>query len=63
MSVIGRLDDQVDEILITPLRRKNEHETTEQKDEQSSLSETTQTQSHASKKGVEKRNELPVWLL
>jgi hypothetical protein len=63
MSVIGRLDDQVDEVLITPLQRKNNQEANEQKDEQPPLREATQIESDSSEKKRAERETLPVWLL
>jgi hypothetical protein len=63
MSVIGRLDDQVDEILITPLQRKNNREANEQEAEQPSSREATQIESDPSTENVATHNELPVWLL
>jgi hypothetical protein len=63
MSVIGRLDGQVDEILITPLQRKNNQEVNEQEDEKASSREPTQIESDSSRKIGDKRDELPVWLL
>jgi len=63
MSVIGRLDGQVDEILITPLQRKNNQEANEQEAEQPPSSETMQIESDSSTKIGNKHDELPVWLL
>jgi hypothetical protein len=63
MSVIGRLDGQVNEILITPLQRNNRQETNEQEDEQPSSRETKQIEPDSSRKIEDKRYELPVWLL
>jgi hypothetical protein len=63
MSVIGRLDEQVDEILITPLQRKNNQETNEQEAGQSPSRETAQIESGSSEKKRAERETLPVWLL
>ncbi|HEV7377115.1 MAG TPA: hypothetical protein VGN95_20530 [Pyrinomonadaceae bacterium] len=63
MSVIGRLDDQVDEILIAPLQRKNNREAKEQEAEQPSSREATQIEPDPSTENVATHNELPVWLL
>jgi hypothetical protein len=63
MSVIGRLDDQVDEILITPLRKKNQQERNEQEDEKASSRETAQIGPDSSEDKRVERETLPVWLL
>ena len=63
MSVIGRLDEQVDEILIAPVQRKKNQETNERNDEQLPSDETPQIESNPSTKGRAEREELPVWLL
>jgi hypothetical protein len=63
MSVIGRLDDQVNEILITPLQRKKNQEANGREDEQSSTRETTQIEPDSSEKKRAERETLPVWLL
>jgi hypothetical protein len=63
MSVIGRLDDQVDEILITPLQKKNRQETNEQEDEQTPSRETNQIEPNSSEDKRVESEPLPVWLL
>jgi hypothetical protein len=63
MSVIGRLDGQVDEILITPLQRKNNQETNEQEAGQSPSREMSEIESNSSEKKRAERETLPVWLL
>jgi hypothetical protein len=63
MPVIGRLDDQVNKVLITPLQRKNNHGANEQEDEQASSRQTTQIDSDSSEKKRPERATLPVWLL
>jgi hypothetical protein len=64
MSVIGRLDGQVDEVLISPLGRKNRQEAIEQDEQAAPVCGAVQTESDATaKKSAEKRDALPVWLL
>lgn len=63
MSVIGRLDDQVAEILITPLQRKNNQEADEQEAAQPSSREAMQIESDSPGKKRAEREALPVWLL
>jgi hypothetical protein len=63
MSVISRLDDQVNEILITPLQRKNNQEANVQEVVQPSPCETTQVEPDSSEKKRAERETLPVWLL
>ena len=60
MSVIGRLDEQVDEVLIRPLSRKDMQETTERENENQALREPIE---EITEKQDRKRDELPVWLL
>lgn len=60
MSVIGRLDEQVDEVLIRPLSKKNEQETSARENENQALSEPIE---ESAEKQDRKRDELPVWLL
>lgn len=60
MSVIGRLDEQVDEVLIRPLSKKNEPETSERESVNQSLRELVEENAEKRKR---KRDELPVWLL
>ena len=69
MGVIGRLDDQVDSVLIAPLDR-NRRDTTEAQ-EQSENPQSTSPQTNAQAPGEAERfqneragrEELPVWLL
>ena len=60
MSVIGRLDEQVDEVLIRPLSKKDKKETTEREKENQALREPIE---EITEKQDRKRDELPVWLL
>jgi len=60
MSVIGRLDEQVDEVLIRPLSKKDKQETGAQENENQALSEPIE---ESAEKQERKRDELPVWLL
>jgi hypothetical protein len=62
MSVIGRLDKQVDEVLISPLERKKKQEMNEE-DEDASSREVVQTESEATVKKRPESGALPVWLL
>jgi hypothetical protein len=62
MSVIGRLDNQVNEKLIEPLARKHQQETNEQREKTKTLPVTTEIEVEAPKRET-KRNDLPVWLL
>jgi hypothetical protein len=61
MSVIGRLDEQVDEVLIEPLQRKNKQEANEQEDEH--VPSRVQTESESIVKKRAESDALPVWLL
>ena len=71
MPVIGRLDDQVDAVLIKPLTTKNAQPAQEDKKAPGSKGEQTvadaqsrvddRNESSASKSG--QREDLPVWLL
>jgi hypothetical protein len=69
MAVIGRLDDQVDSLLIAPLDR-NRRDTTEAQ-QQSKNPQQTQSQTDIPAPGEAEsfqheqavREELPVWLL
>lgn len=69
MGVIGRLDDQVDSVLIAPLDR-NRRDTTEAQ-HQSENPQPTRSQTDAQAPGEAEgfqhapavREELPVWLL
>ena len=60
MSVIGRLDEQVDEVLIRPLSKKNEQETSARENENQALSEPIE---ESAEKQDRKRDELPFCLL
>lgn len=60
MSVIGRLDEQVDEVLIRPLSKKDKQETSAQDNENQDLREPIE---ETVKERDRKRDELPVWLL
>ena len=61
MPVIGRLDKQVDERLITPVskRRRDDERATEQTEEP----DATPTQTPPANESSVKADELPVWLL
>jgi hypothetical protein len=67
MSVIGRLDEQVDAVLIAPLARKGEKDaSTAQPHENTSRSQTatgTTRETEDSNDTPARRDELPVWLL
>jgi len=61
MPIIGRLDEQVDERLISPIskRRRDDEHTTEQTEEP----DATPTQTPPADESSFKTDELPVWLL
>jgi hypothetical protein len=63
MSVIGRLDEQVDKVLISPRAGKNEQETNEQDNDSDASRAATRTASDSLKKRNAERDTLPVWLL
>lgn len=69
MSVIGRLDGQVDAVLIEPLAKKNRppaaiHNTQPNADNARPRTETnTASESESSKNNQAEHPELPVWLL
>ena len=60
MSVIGRLDEQVDEVLIRPLSKKDKQEKAERGREDQALRELIEEKAE---KQDRERDELPVWLL
>ncbi len=60
MSVIGRLDEQVDEVLIRPLSKRDKHDKTEQENENPVVRGSTEERAE---KQDGKPDELPVWLL
>lgn len=62
MSVIGRLDEQVNEVLIEPLKKK-EPQRNEPKDERPLAGKTMPTESVSAEKNQVERERLPVWLL
>lgn len=61
MPVIGRLDEQVNEILITPLEKSRDHEPRPAAGEPTPTTPTT----HEKPSGETSppRDELPVWML
>ena len=64
MSVIGRLDKQVEDVLISPLGRKSRREAIEQEDEQTTPRGVVEGEDP--EPTIKKRAEndaLPVWLL
>ncbi|HYE65933.1 MAG TPA: hypothetical protein VD966_10130 [Pyrinomonadaceae bacterium] len=66
MSVIGRLDEQTDAILIAPLDRKSKRELTANEREDGERSKTAAEapiQIENSKDNRTKENEMPVWML
>ena len=69
MPVIGRLDDQVDAVLIKPLERRDEQEadtaTAQSRENIAQPQTATQTagESEFSANTHARREELPVWLL
>ena len=63
MSVIGRLDGQVDEVLISPLARKNRGERDGREGERTAPPEPQSEAPARDEKQAPKQGELPVWLL
>jgi hypothetical protein len=67
MPVIGRLDEQVDDVLIKPLARKGEQEmeTVAPQENIARSQATTQAAKETNSSGLQpaEREELPVWLL
>ncbi len=68
MSVIGRLDKQVEEVLISPLDRNRQREPAKrdaQTDENAQAYEPTESVSvtHQNIRRQNEKDELPVWLL
>ena len=61
MPIIGRLDKQVDDVLIAPVskRRRDDEQTPEQTEEP----DATLTQTPPADESSVKTDELPVWLL
>jgi hypothetical protein len=65
MAVIGRLDGQVDAVLITPLKRKgepDEDERAQRSERAEQVAQTTRTSRERSSEQTD-ADELPVWLL
>ncbi len=66
MTVIGRLDDQVNAVLIEPLRRKDKPNTADQQQPEQTESAQPQTQPLAAPdepRAEHAPDDLPVWLL
>lgn len=67
MSVIGRLDKQVEEVLITPLEKHNQPPATGDKLQRREDSAPAETESNADAQEIPRRQhtqeEMPVWLL
>jgi hypothetical protein len=72
MTVIGRLDEQVDAVLIEPLKRRHEPGAAETTDEKTQVEIETEpqhgrTQGHARHAETDEQHDadvtLPVWLL
>ncbi|PYS76470.1 MAG: hypothetical protein DMF67_18580 [Acidobacteria bacterium] len=63
MPVIGRLDEQVDERIISPIsnRRRDEEQSSERQRDEETPATSTQTPSEGESSA--KTDELPVWLL
>jgi hypothetical protein len=62
MPVIGRLDGQVDEVIIKPIsKRRRDEEPPDEETPEQSPSPTTHTPTH--NQSSADRDELPVWLL
>jgi hypothetical protein len=66
MPVIGRLDGQVDEVIISPIsRRRGDREPAKQqpREEDAPATPSTPTQTPTEGESSAKTDELPVWLL
>lgn len=66
MAVIGRLDEQVDDVMIKPLSKRGEIRGAydEQEDQSNSITQIdTQPKLEGSENSVREKDELPVWLL
>lgn len=65
MSIIGRLDKQVDEILISPLDRNRQRAPEAQQPADAATPEEAQPSNHAHENPPPRneKDELPVWLL
>ena len=64
MSVIGRLDEQVEAVLITPLKGKRDPEETNTPATREEFPKReTERQTGAENRGAREREQLPVWLL
>ena len=64
MSVIGRMDKQVDDVLISPLARKNEQRKEDQESVEKPDSQAkAQPEFTSAQNRREEREALPVWLL
>ncbi|MGA9996490.1 MAG: hypothetical protein WBP93_13810 [Pyrinomonadaceae bacterium] len=65
MSVIGRLDQQVEDALISPIEKRDKQQTIDD-DAQTETDKRAHTQTHTqsiSESSKNRRAELPVWLL
>lgn len=66
MPVIGRLDGQVDEVLIAPLEKRRREGEASAREEDVSREDERDEEKHAPQRQPEPdaaRDELPVWLL
>lgn len=64
MSVIGRLDDQVEAVLINPLKRERPTPGTEERERSAQPAPASpERDEEASEETREARDALPVWLL
>jgi hypothetical protein len=66
MSVIGRMDQQVDDVLISPLARRNKQATDDQAREERIThddKDQSKTESTSVPNRRAKQADLPVWLL
>ena len=61
MPVIGRLDKQVDDVLIAPISKRRRDD--EREPEQTEEPDATPTQTPPADESSFKTDELPVWLL
>ncbi|HYH84136.1 MAG TPA: hypothetical protein VEX60_01560 [Pyrinomonadaceae bacterium] len=64
MPVIGRLDGQVEDVIISPIsRRRGDVEPTKQQPGEEDAPATPATQTQTEGESSAKTDELPVWLL
>ena len=63
MPIIGRLDGQVDEVIIKPISKRREEDAETHDEDAPEPPPSTETQTPASNQSSAERDTLPVWLL